>query len=237
MVVDASLLFVDGKIYTGPAAAYQQLASYALASPSRLAELTARGATIRIPDLPSVQRILTTAEIADLRKSLSTGFTVSEGERPFMLEDPFPLYEIALGDVVIRTRGNNYGSVGKLRTGAFVHDGTLNDLARRWLPVPTLAIDDPHSLFLADKVSFEQPGYSDLQDISRWKASLVRALTAAPGPPGSQELDGEPPATLTFRFPSGRVEKVIVKPGSFTYRARVIALRGVMYLVYYRGVP
>src|SRR5712691_1700792 len=177
VVVDASLLFVDGKIYTGPAAAYQQLASYALASPSRLAELTARGATIRIPDLPSVQRILTTAELADLRASLSNGFSVSEGELPFMLEDPFPLYEIALGDVVIRTRGNDYGSVGKLRTGAFVHDGTLDDLARRLLPVPPISANDPHSLFLADTVVLDQVERGGVQDITRWKASIVRALS------------------------------------------------------------
>ena len=86
-------------------------------------------------------------------------------------------------------------------------------------------------------MSFEQPGYFDLEDISRWKASLVRALNAEPGDPQSPEPAGEPPATLVFRFPSGRVETVIVSPGSFSYRGRVIPLHGVMYLVYYRGVP
>jgi hypothetical protein len=238
IVVSAGLLFADGKTYFGPASSYDQFASYLLASPSRLAELATRGATVRIADLKGVQRALATAEIADLRVSLSNGFTVSEGELPGVLEFPFPLYEILIGDVLIRLRGADYGSVGdRLRPGAFVHDGRLDDLVRRWLPVPALAVDDPRSLFLADKVTFEQPGYVDLQDISRWKASLVRALNAEPGDPGSPELDGEPPATLVFRFPSGRVETVIVSPGSFTYRGRVIALRGVMYLVYYRGVP
>jgi hypothetical protein len=237
IVVSAGLLFAEGKTYLGPPTAYQQLASYVLASPSRLAELAARGASIRIPDLPGVERALTTAEIADLRASLITGFGVSEGELPGVLELPFPLYEILLGNVVIRLRGDDYGSVGEgFRPGAFAHDGKLDDLARRWLSVPALALDDPRSLFLADKVTFEQPGYFDLQDISRWKASLVRALNAAPAT-GSDELVGEPPATLVFRFPSGRVETVIVRPGSFTYRGRVIPLRGVMYLVYYRGVP
>jgi len=237
IVVSAGLLFAQGKTYFGPAAAYEQLASYALASPPRLAELAARGATIRITDLTGLQRALTTGEIAELRASLSKGFNVSEGELPFVLEDPFPLYEIMLGDVVIRFRGDDYGSVGERRTGAFVHDGTLDDLARRWLPVPALAVDDPHSLFLADDVTFEQPGRVALQDITRWKASLVRALTAEPGPTGSPELVEEPPATLVFRFASGRVETVIVRPGEFTYRGKVIPLRGVMYLVYYRGVP
>jgi hypothetical protein len=237
VVVSGGLLFADGKTYFGPATAYEPLASYALASPSRLAELAAGGATVRIVDLPNVQRNLTTAEIAELRASLFKGFVVSEGELPFRLEDPFPQYEIRLGTVVVRLRGDDYGDVGQRRTGAFVHDGTLDDLVRSWLPVPALAVDDPHSLFLADKVTFEQAGYVDLQDISRWKASLVRALTAEPGPAGSPELVAEPPATLVFRFPSGRAETVVVSPGSFTYRGKVIPLRGVMYLVYYRGVP
>ena len=239
VVVSGGLLFADGKIYFGPATAYEQLAAYALATPSRLAELASRGATIRIADLPGVQRALTAAEIAELRASLSKGFGVSEGELPFMLEFPFPLYEIVLGDVVIRLHGDDYGSLGEgqRRIAAFVHDGTLDDLARRWLPAPVLGVEDPRSLFLADKVSFEQPGYFDLEDISRWKASLVRALNAEPGDPQSPEPAGEPPATLVFRFPSGRVETVIVSPGSFSYRGRVIPLHGVMYLVYYRGVP
>ena len=238
IVVSEGLLFADGKIYLGPATAYEQLAAYSLTAPARLAELASRGATVRIADLPGTQRALTAAEIAELRASLSKGFSVSEGELPFTLEFPFPLYEIEFGDVLVRLRGDDYGSVGdRLRPGAFVHDGKLDDLARRWLPVPTLALDDPRSLFLADKVTFEQPGYFDLEDISRWKASLVRALNAEPGDPRSPEPAGEPPATLVFRFPSGRVETVIVSPGGFSYRGRVIPLHGVMYLVYYRGVP
>jgi hypothetical protein len=236
VVGDGGLLFGDGKIFLGPASAYEQIASYLLSSPSRLAGLAAGGATVRITDLPGVQRNLTIAEIAELRGSLSKGFGVSEGELPFMLEDPFPLYEIRLGSVLIRLRGDDYGTVGERRTGAFVHDGTLDDLARRWLPPPALSVGDPHSLFLADKVTFEQPGYVDLQDISRWRASLVRALNGEPGDPNSPE-PVEPPATLVFRFASGRMETVAVRPGSFTYRGKVIALPGVMFLVYYRGVP
>ena len=238
IVASAGLLFADGRIYLGPATVYEQLAAYALASPARLAQLASRGATVRIADLPGLQRALTAAEVAELVASLSTSFSVSDGELPFQLEDPFPLYEIRLGSVVIRLHGDRYGDVGDRRIGAFVHDVGLNDLVRRWLPVPNLAADDPHSLFVADTVSFEQPGYVDRQDISRWKASLVRALTAEPiTRPGSSEPAGEPPATLVFRFPNGRTETVVVSPGSFTYRGKVIALPGVMYLVYYRGVP
>src|SRR6266566_5646817 len=172
VVVSGGLLFADSKIYFGPATAYEQVAAYLLSAPARLVELALRGATVRIADLPGVQRALTAAEIAELRVSLSKGFTVSEGELPFMLEFPFPLYEIVLGAVVIRLHGDDYGSVGEgqRRIAAFVHDGTLDDLARRWLPAPALGVEDPRSLFLADKVTFEQPGYFDLEDISRWKA-------------------------------------------------------------------
>jgi hypothetical protein len=238
LTISGGRVLAEGKTYFGPATAYEQVAWYALASPSRLAEAATRGAIIRIADLPGVERTLTAAETADLRASLSGGFGVSEGELPGVLELAFPLYEIVIGDVVIRLREDDYGSVGRqFRPGAFVHDGRLDELVRRWLPVPALAADDPHSLFLADKVTFEQPGHAELQDISRWKASLVRALNAEPGLPGSDELASEPPATLVFRFAGGRAETVTVRPGSFTYRGRVIALRGVMNLVYYRGVP
>jgi len=232
-----SSLGASGKTYVGPASSYEQFASYVLASPSRLATLAEGGAMVRIADLPGVERSLTAAEIAALRGSVSRGFRVSEGELPGVLEPPFPVYEIVLANVVVRLRGSDYGSVGEqLRTGAFAHDGRLADLARRWLPVPALSVNDVRSLFLADKVTIEQPGYLDLQDISRWKASIVRALSAGPGDPQTEPA-GEPPATLTFRFPSGRTEVVVVSRGSFTYRGRVISLPGVMGLVYYRGVP
>src|SRR5205823_6660309 len=151
VVVSGGLLFTDGKIYLGPATVYEQLAAYSLAAPARLSELASRGATVRIADLPGVQRALTAAEIAELRASLSKGFSVSEGELPFMLEFPFPMYEIVLGDVVIRLHGDDYGSLGagQRRIAAFVHDGTLDDLARRWLPAPALGVEAPRSLFPA----------------------------------------------------------------------------------------
>jgi len=229
-------LSASGKTYSGPARSYEQLAAYALAAPTRLADLTAPGATLRIADLPGTQRSLTSEEISQLHDSLSRGFAVSEGELPGVLELPFPVYEFVLGDAVIRLRGDDYGSVGRdtRSTGAFAHDGQLDDLARRWLPVPALSLSDVHSLFLADNVMFDQGGQR--QDISRWKASIVRALTGAPGDSQSEPA-GEPPAALTFRFSSGRTETVVVSRGSFTYRGRAIALPGVMSLVYYRGVP
>src|SRR5439155_26862831 len=105
------------------------------AAPARLSELDSRGATVRIADLPGVQRALTAAEIAELRASLSKGFNVSEGELPFMLEFPFPMYEIQLGDVVIRLHGDDYGSLGEWqrRIAELVHDGTVVFHAGLWV--------------------------------------------------------------------------------------------------------
>ena len=236
IVVSSGLLFADGKIYLGPATAYEQLAAYVLASPSRLAGLAVGGATVRIADLPGVQQVLTTGEIAQLRDSLSRGFSVSEGELPGVLESPFPLYEIVLGDVVVRLRGDDYGSVGEqLRTGAFAHDGNLDDLARRWLPVPTLSPDDIRSLFLADHVVLDQVERGGPQDITRWKASIVRTLLGVT--PSQPEFAQVRPFTFTFEFAGVRTETVQVRAGEFTYRGRVIPLVGALNLSLFGGVP
>jgi hypothetical protein len=234
IVASDGLLFVEGQAYVGPARSYEQLAAYALASPARLAELAAGGATLRIADLAETGRVLSAAEIAQLRDSLARGFAVAEGELPGRLEPPFPVYELVVGDAVVKLRDGAYGSVGRL--GAFAHDGRLDDLARAWLPLPTLSVEDVRSLFLADTVTFEQPARSELQDISRWKATIVRGLIGAGGEV-QPEPPGEPPATFTFHLAGGRTERVDVRAGSFTFRGRVYARPGVMNLVYLRGVP
>jgi hypothetical protein len=233
--VDAGLLMAAGRRYLTPTRSYEQLASYALASPSRLSSIAAaNGASVMISDIAGVERRLTRAEVDSLRAALAGAFAVSEGELPGVLELPFPSYDISLGTVAIRLRGDRYASVGRL--GAFVHDGALSALARRLLPQPALALDDPRSLFLADRVTFEQEGLPSMsQDISRWKASIVRGLT------GTDPLQGDPPgeaaATFTFAFSNGRIERVRVSAGTFTYRSKRYDRPGVLSLVYYRGVP
>jgi hypothetical protein len=237
IVVSSGLLFADGKIYLGPATAYEQLAAYLLASPSRLAGLTEGGATVRVADLPGIQRVLTTGETGELRDSLSKGFSVSEGELPGVLELPFPLYEIVLGDLAIRLRGDDYGSVGEqLRTGAFVHDGRLDDLARRWLPVPALSAGDLRSLFLADHVVLDQAERGGPQDITRWKATIVRTLSGVM-PSTQPEFAPVGPFTFRFEFAGVRTETVQVRAGEFTYRGRVIPLAGALNLSLLGGVP
>jgi hypothetical protein len=237
IVTSSGLLFADGKIYLGPPTAYEQLAAYVLASPSRLAALAARGATVRIADLSGVQRALTTGEVGELRDSLSRSFSVSEGELPGVLEPPFPLYEIVLGDAVVRLRGDDYGSVGEqLRTGAFAHDGTLDDLAHRWLPVPALSPNDIRSLFLADHVVLDQAERGGPQDITRWKASIVRTLSGLT-PSTQPELAQLTPFTFTFEFAGLRTETVQVRAGEFTYRGRAVPLAGALNLSLFGGVP
>jgi hypothetical protein len=232
IVASAGLLFAGGKIYLGAASTYEQLAAYALASPPRLSELARAGASIRLADLADSERSLTSAEIAQLRDSLSRGFAVAEAELPGELELPFPVYELVFGEAIVQLRGDDYGSLGRL--GAFAHDGKLDDLARRWLPVPQLSIEDVRSLFQAQKVMFEQG--TERQDISRWKATIVRGLTA-PNVEHQSDPTNEQPATFSFQFANGRTERVEVRAGAYTYRGRVYARPGVLYLVYLRGVP
>jgi hypothetical protein len=233
--VDAAVLSGAGRRYLTQTRVYEQVAAYFLAAPSRLASIAAAsGATVRITDLPGAERRLTTGEVESLRASLASAFAVSEGELPGTLELPFPTYEISVGGIAVRLRGDRYASVGRL--GAFVHDGALDGLARRLLPQPALSVDDPRSLFLADRVMFDQDGLPSMsQDISRWKASIVRGLTGLD--PLQGDPSGETAATFTFSFANGRSERVRVSAGSFTFRGRRYDRPGVLSLVYYRGVP
>ena len=199
----------DGtKNYLTPTRVWGQLAGHALASPSRIFQLTASGsATIRITDLVGTERALTGTELSALRVALSTAFSVSEGELPGDLELPFPVYEIALGDTVVQLRRDRYAAVS--RFGALAHDGSLYDLVRRALPVPPLSLDDPRSLFLAERVTIEQDGLPSMTgDITRWKAGLVRALTGTE--PVANAYPDAAPLTLTFAFAGGRSERVRV---------------------------
>jgi len=191
------------------------------------------GATIRLPDVAEAEHRLTATELDLLRSGLAGAFPVSESELPGGLEEPFPRYEVAIGNTTVQLRGDRHGSVGRL--GAFAHDGSLAALVRRLLPVPLLSAGDPRSLFLADRVSFEQDGRPGSQDISRWKATIVRTLTGSaslqPDPPG------EPDATFTFVFAGSRTESVRVTAGAYTYRGTRYSRPGALSLVYLRGVP
>lgn len=243
---DGSAMFInaDGTNLSEGATTYRsssdvwgQLAAYAAAAPSRISSLLASsGGRLRIADLPSTERALTSAEIASVRAALANAFSVSEGELPGDLERPFPVYEITIGDVVVQLRRDHYAAVG--RYGAFAHDGGLYDVVRRALPIPSIAATDPHSLFLADKVTIAEDGYPDrTQDISRWKASIVRALVGVGLNLGSVDSVDLNPLTLTFAFAGGRTETVRVTRDAYTYRGVSYARPGVIAIVGLRGVP
>lgn len=109
---------------------------------------------------------------------------------------------------------------------------------RRVLPVPALAATDPHSLFLADKVTIAEDGFPDrTQDISRWKASIVRTLVGLGANLGSVESPDLNPLTLTFAFAGGRTETMRLTRDAYTYRGMSYARPGVIAIVGLRGVP
>lgn len=226
----------DGtKSYLTPTYAWAQLAGYALASPPRISALAASAsATVRITDLAGTEHVLTPTELSALRASLATALSVSEGELPGDLERPFPVYEITIGETVVQLRRDRYAAVS--RSGAFAHDGALYDLVRRALPVPALSVDDPRSLFLAERVTIEEDGLPSMTgDITRWKASLVRTLTGIETV--SNPYPDTKPLTLTFAFAGGRTERVRVMADTYTYRGTTYQRPGILGIVGYRGVP
>ena len=226
----------DGsKTYLTPTRVWGQLAGYALASPSRIAQLTVSGnAAVRITDLVGAEHVLTPTELSAFRASLGTAFSVSEGELPGDLELAFPVYEITVGETVVQLRRDRYAAVS--RFGAFAHDGALYDLIRRTLPVPAFSADDPRSLFLAERVTIEEDGLPSMTgDITRWKASLVRTLTGSESVSNNYPNTG--PLTLTFAFAGGRSERVRVTADAYTYRGTSYPRPGIIGIVGYRGVP
>ena len=232
---DGASISDGAKAYLTPTRAWSQFAGHALASPSRITQLTVSGSvTVRISDLVGVEQVLTPTELFALRSSLATAFSVSEGELPGDLERPFPVYEIVIRDTIVQLRRDRYAAVSPF--GAFAHDGALHDLVRRALPVPSFSLDDPRSLFLAERVTIEQDGLpSATGDITRWKASLVRALTGTD--PVSNAYPEAAPLTLTFSFAGGRSERVRVTTDAYTYRGIQVARPGIIGIVGYRGVP
>jgi len=232
---DGASISDGSKSYLTPTRVWGQLAGYALASPSRVVMLTvSANATVRSADLAGTEHVLTQTELAAFRASLATAFSVSEGELPGDLELAFPVYEITVGETVVQLRRDRYAAVS--RFGAFAHDGALYDLVRRALPVPAFSADDPRSLFLAERVTIEEDGLPSMTgDITRWRASLVRALTGIE--PVSNPYPNTGPLTLTFVFAGGRSERVRVTADAYTYRGTSYPRPGIIGIVGYRGVP
>ena len=84
-----------------------------------------------------------------------------------------------------------------------------------------------------ERVTIEEDGFPDRTgDITRWKASLVRALT---GIEPSSSYGNTSPLTLTFAFAGGRTERVRVTANAYTYRGTTYARPGIIGIVGYYG--
>ncbi len=194
------------------------------------------GGRIGMPDLAGTQRPLSAGEVSAYADALTSAFAVSFYERFRPLEDPFPIRQLTIpypgGTVVLQDVGDRYlrGASASRGAGAWVHDGRASTLLRQWLPTPSIAPDDPAILFTAQKVTLPD------QDISRWKASIVRELVAPPHGDKSS-WDDQPPLVFTFTLPGGRSEVVRVDTSGFTFAGKTYAKKGLMGLFGYKGVP
>lgn len=194
------------------------------------------GARVRIPDLTGVERALTSAEVNAYAEALGSAFVTSFYERYRPLEDPFPIRQLTIaypdGTVVLQDVGDRYlrNAAMNRGAGAWVHDGRASTLLRQWLPTPSISSDDPAILFTAEKVTLPD------QDISRWKASIVRELLA-PSRGDKSSWDDQPPLVFTFTLPGARSEVVRVDTAGFTFAGKTYAKKGLMDLFGLKGVP
>jgi hypothetical protein len=160
-------------------------------------------------------------------------FMASDGVR-VVLEDPFPRRQLVVaypgGSFVLQDAGDRYLRGEPMYGLAMVTDGTASSLLRQWLPTPAIARDDPAVLFTAEKVTLPD------QDITRWKASIVRGLLA-PSRGDKSSWDDQPPLVFTFVLAGGRTEVVRVDTAGFTFQGRVYPKKGLMDLFGLKGVP
>lgn len=193
------------------------------------------GARIQIPDLANVERALTSAELDSLTDALGSAFPTTFFERYQPLEDPFPRRQLTIaypgGTVVLQDVGDRHLRTAALHRGAMVHDGRASILLRSWLLTPSFARDDPGILYTAERVTLPD------QDISRWKATIVRALVLPSSRPVQGTWDAQGPLTFTFTLPGGRTEVVRADGKGFTFAGRTYERVGLLDLHGSKGVP
>lgn len=228
---DGQAATIDGVLQTPPLPGLDTLAAWSASRPSDLAFHASRGTVVQFPDLTegaaTTTRPLTRSETDALVAAI--GGSVWERERavPRPLEDPFPRIHLRLGGIVtFQPVGANHLALG--RSGGLAAPG-LETLVRALTPVaPTTGIA---ALYGATGLTItDQTG---AQDLSRWKATVVRALLGAETHPPA----GAPAFTLTFVLPGGRREEVAVDETGFTYLGRRYARAGLTSLLGLRGVP
>ena len=228
---DGQVATIDGVLQTPPLPGLNTLAAWSGSRPSDLAFHASRGTVLQIPDLTegaaTPTRYLTQSETDALVAAIRDSVWERERAVPRPLEDPFPRVYLRLGGIVtLQPVGEHHLALG--RSGGLAAPG-LEALVRALTPaVPTTGIA---ALYGATGLTItDQAG---AQDLSRWKATVVRALLGAethpPGGPGT--------FTLTFALPGGRREEVAVDEGGFNYLGRRYARAGLTYLLGLRGVP
>lgn len=229
---DGHVATIDGVTQTPVLPGLDTLAAWSASRPADLAFHASRGTVVQIPDFTegaaTTTRYLTRTEADALVAAI--GGSVWERERavPRPLEDPVPRVHLTLGGIVtLQPVGTNHLALG--RSGGLAAPG-LETLVRSLAPAaPTTGIA---ALYGATALTITDR--TGAQDLSRWKATVVRALLGAETHP-----PGEPTATFTLAFtlPGGRREEVAVDEGGFTYLGRRYARAGLTYLLGLRGVP
>lgn len=227
--------------FTGDTRPALSLLRAALYAPDRVAAV-ARDAevAIAIPDLPGVRRVLD-AGVARRLVALMEGATRAGAfEPPQPLEAPFPRYTVQFKGQGWETTatfvGDRYLYVG----GSSGHDAfalalppELFELARQTLPVPAASPGDFAYLYGATRLEIGEG--ANKQDLSRWKATVVRHLLGV-----RLAVSGEPahrdPIVFTFTV-NGRPEVVRVTGDGFTCAGRFYARKGLTGLAQLQGVP
>lgn len=230
------------RYYQGsPAAAASSLLASMVFSPVNLMLVVASGPVwVTIPDLPGIARELTATERRQLGDAILAGsFRAGRHEPPQPLEDPFPRYALRIGlkgggEATATLAGDRYLYL-RGRGVAVAHRGQVARLVREWLPVPTepkVRPDEVAYLYGATSLTIAQGGYA--QDLTRWKATVVRALLGA-SPTDSTPVSGEP-LLLTFTV-AGKPHEVIVTEEGFSYGGKDYRRPGLLWLAHLQGVP
>jgi hypothetical protein len=235
LAIDATVT-VAGTARFGTSPLIERGLAHMLSRPAFTAAALRRyGAKIRTPDLPGTERALTAAEVDAFAAALDGAFATTFFERYIPLEDPFPRRQITIAypaaTVLLQDVGDRYLRTARHRHGAMVHDGRASALLRQWLPAPSFARDDPAVLYTAERVTLPD------QDISRWKASIVRALVVPTPYPAQGIWDPQGPLVFTFTLPGGRTEVVRVDARGYSFAGRTYERFGLLDLHGLKGVP
>jgi len=197
--------------------------------------LRRNGGGIRMADVPSSERDLTRGEIDAFVDALGAAHVTTFDEHHALLEHPFPRRQLVVaypaGTFTLEDAGDRWVQAAAGDGLAMFHDGRASTLLRQWLPTPSFARDDPAILFTAEKVTLPD------QDISRWKASIVRALVLPSSSTGQGSWSDQGPLTFTFSLPGGRTEVVRVDAKGYTFAGRTYEKLGLLDLHGARGVP